>query len=145
MRKTPWLCCGGRGKGKPRNLEDDAQVFSDIERLKHENRAEYYALANLAGVDENDGLARLPLALVQAGSFIRNKTLSFEEYAVLYQGKQNDLSEVLEAVVDSGMVRYDQRAIWTTWRVSMDALDEISGRAIGAVAMLGVGEVPNVL
>ncbi len=76
-----------RGKGKPRNLEEDAQVVSDIERLKHENRAEYGGLAWLAGVDENDGLARLPLALVQAGSFIRNKAMSFEAYAVMYRGQ----------------------------------------------------------
>ncbi len=38
-----------RGKGKPRNLEDDGQVMSDIDRLKHEKGAEYGALAWLAG------------------------------------------------------------------------------------------------
>ncbi len=65
------------GKGKPRNLEDDAQVFRDMEKLKHENGAEYNALAKLAGKDENDGLGRLPLALVQAGSFIRSSAMSF--------------------------------------------------------------------
>ncbi len=43
----------------------------------------------------------------------------------MLQGKWNDLSEVLETAVDSGVVHNDQRAIWTTWRVSMEALDEI--------------------
>ncbi len=84
------------GEGKPKELEDDAQVISDIERLKDENGAEYGALAWLAGMDENDGLARLPLALVQAGSFIRSKALSFEDYVVMYQGKWKDMSQVLE-------------------------------------------------
>ncbi len=92
---------------------------------------------------ENDGLARLPLALVQAGSFIRNETMSFEEHAVLYQGKRSDLSEVLEAVLDSVMMRSGQRVISTTRRVSIEALDAISRRTIGAVAILGIGEVPE--
>ncbi len=56
-----------RGKGKPRTVLDDAQVVSDMERLKNENANEYDALAGLAGANHNDGLARLPLALVQAG------------------------------------------------------------------------------
>ncbi len=61
----------------------------------------------------------------------------------MLQGKWNDLSEVIETAVDSGVVRSDQRAIWTPWRVNMEALDEISRWAIRAVAMLGVGEVPE--
>ncbi len=76
MKKTQWLCCGD-GEREAEELEDDGQVVSDIEKLKHENGAEYGALAWLAGVEENDGLARLPLALVQAGSFIRGYTMSF--------------------------------------------------------------------
>ncbi len=102
-------------------------------------------LLTLPGQDLNNGLARLPLALVQAGSFIRSKEMSFRKYAAMYQGTWNDLSQVLEKAVDSGVVHNDQRAIWTTWRVSMEALDEISRLVIRAVAMLGVGEVPECL
>ncbi len=40
------------GKGKPRKLEEDAQVLGDMDRLKDENPDEYRALAGLAGVDE---------------------------------------------------------------------------------------------
>ncbi len=49
--------------------EDDAKIVFVIERQGNENRAEYDALAWLGGMDENDGLAILPLALVQAGGF----------------------------------------------------------------------------
>ncbi len=133
------------GKGKPRNLEDDGQVFFDMDKLKEENWAEYGALAGLAGVDEDHGLGRLPLALVQAGSFIWNAGMSFEGYAGLYEGKWNEVSEVLETAVDCGVVHSDQKAIWTTWKVSMEGLDEMSRKAIRAVAMLGVGEVPGYL
>ncbi len=66
-------------KGKPRDLEDDAQVLCDIERLEHENRGKHRALADLAGLEHSHGLAGLPLALVQAGRFIRNATLYFKE------------------------------------------------------------------
>ncbi len=45
-----------RGKGKPRNLEDDAQVLRAMKMLKDENWVEYDALAELAGVDENRDL-----------------------------------------------------------------------------------------
>ncbi len=70
-------------------------------------------------MDENDGLAMLPLALVQAGGFFPNQTMSFEAYAVLYRGKRSDVSEVQEDVVDSGMVRNDKREIGTTMKVSI--------------------------
>ncbi len=66
-----------RGKGKPRTVVEDAHVLCDMEKLKNENANEHDALAWLAGTDHNDGLARLPLAVVQAGSFIRNKSMSF--------------------------------------------------------------------
>ncbi len=59
----------------------------------------------------------------------------------MYRDKRNDLSEVLEAVVDSGVVHSDQRAIWTTWRVSMEALEEISRRAIGGCSDAGGWEM----
>ncbi len=59
------------------------------------------------------------------------------------RGKRNDLSEVLDRAVGSGVVHDDQKAIWTTWRVSMEALDENSRCAIRSVAMLAVGEVPK--
>ncbi len=86
-----------RGKGKPRNFTDDAQVLYEMEKLKDENWDEYGALGELAGVDENHGLGRLPLALVQAGSYIRSARMSFECYATMYQGKWKDLSDVLKA------------------------------------------------
>ncbi len=63
----------------------------------------------------------------------------------MYKGKWNDLSHVFETLMDADVVHSGQRTIWTTWKVSMDALDEISRRAIRAVAMLGVGDVPKSL
>ncbi len=60
-----------------------------------------------------------------------------EGYVSMYQKKWNNLSDVLNTAVDSGVVHSDQKAIWTTWRVSMEALDETSRCAIRAVAMLG--------
>ncbi len=65
------------GKGKRRSSADDAQIFRDIDELRNAPGPEYGALAELAGVDQNHGLGRLPLALVQAGSFIRSYTMSF--------------------------------------------------------------------
>ncbi len=62
-----------RGKGKPTNVDDDAQVLCEMNRLRDDTLDAYGALAELAGVDEDHGLGRLPLARVQAGSF-RSKT-----------------------------------------------------------------------
>ncbi len=56
-----------------------------MDKLKHENWGEYSALAELAGVDDNHGLGRLPLALVQAGSFIRSAAkMSFKNYVAVF-------------------------------------------------------------
>ncbi len=38
------------------------KFFCDMDRLKDEDSGEYGALAGLAGVDDNRGLGRLPLA-----------------------------------------------------------------------------------
>ncbi len=75
-----------RGKGTRRNLDDDTQVFRDVEKLKDENWGEYGALAELAGVDKNRGFGSLPLALVQVGSFIRSTGMPFGGYVGMYQG-----------------------------------------------------------
>ncbi len=57
-------CAVEMGEGKAKGCRDDAQ--------HDKNRAEYGALADLAGVEHNHGLGGLPLGLVKAGSFVRN-------------------------------------------------------------------------
>ncbi len=65
--------------------------------------------------------------------------MSFEGYARLYEGRWNDVSQVLERAVDSGIVHSDQRAIWTNMESKHGGVDKVQGRQIRAVAMLGGG------
>ena len=55
--------------GKPKEVGQDGQFFSDIDRLKHNNRNEYRALTELAGSERSLRLAGLPLGLFKTVSF----------------------------------------------------------------------------
>ena len=64
---------------------DDKSVMSEIKKLECEDQVEYFALKKLCGDDSGDGLGGLPLALVQAGSFIAQFQYSFAEYLNLFE------------------------------------------------------------
>ncbi len=63
---------------------DDDAVMIEIKELEVVDEAEYNALKKLCGDDSGDGLGGLPLALVQAGSFITQFNYSFAEYVDLF-------------------------------------------------------------
>ncbi len=107
-----------------------------MERLK---QGEYNGLTEIAGVNENHGLGRLPLAVVQAGSYVQSAGMSFEDYFAMYKVKLKDESDVLKAVVDSGEVHKDQSSICITWKVCMEALDEASRCCLAASARQDTG------
>lgn len=56
-----------------------------LEDFKKDNPVEYRALLELCGSDWNFGLAGLPLALAQAGAYIRHRRCSFSKYLQLYR------------------------------------------------------------
>ena len=69
---------------------DDDKVMTKIKELKDDDQVEYCVLKKLCGDDSVYGLGGLPLALVQAGSFIARFRYSFAEYLNLLQNASNE-------------------------------------------------------
>ncbi len=85
-------------------------------------------------VDQTYGLNRFLLAMFQTPIFIQSLRMLFRDNVC--KTKLNALSHALKAVVESDDVHMDQRAIWTSWKVSVEELEETWGGDIEGVAML---------
>lgn len=109
-----------------------------------------------AGDNENDNLAELsqelcgiPLALVQASSFIRQNFLSIPNYLELYRasdiGKIELLSEDFDDVIRDSE---SQNAVATTWSVSFDHIrhwDPLAAEILSVMSMLDAQAIPESL
>ena len=63
----------------------------------------------------------LPLAVAQAGAFLKESGLSVQSYLRLYEEQWNELAQSLhesEAALDD----YPDRSVWTTWNISFDSI-----------------------
>ncbi len=121
---------------------DDNKVAADIKKLEGRDQVEYCALKKLCGDENGDGLGGLPLALVQAGSFIAQFECSFAEYLNLFESKtRGDWKEIMHKTDDLKPIRESQRAIWTTWKINVRNLSGNANRILQAIAMLGQGGV----
>lgn len=63
----------------------DGEVAERVAHFENANQTEYRALFELAGHKTEWGLGGLPLALNEAGSFIRRRKISFSKYLELYK------------------------------------------------------------
>ncbi len=118
---------------------DDDAVLAEINKLKEEKPVEYYALKELCDDNAEHGLGGLPLALVQAGTYIGRFECSFEEYLNLFRNasRKEDLESIMENLVELTPIREAQRSIWTTWRISVERLSDKAYSILRAMSMLG--------
>ncbi len=99
---------------------DDEKLKTEIKELEGIDQAEYCALKKLCGDDGRHVLGGLPLALVQAGSFIAQFEYSFADYQNLFQSaNKEDCKDVMNETERLKSIRESQRSIWTTWKISV--------------------------
>ncbi len=121
------------------NDADDCKVMSEINELKSVHQAEYCVLKKLRGDDDGHGLGGLPLAIVQAGSFIAQFNYSFADYLNLFESASEDWEDVMNKTEELKSIRKSQRSIWTTWKISVQKLSGTACTALRAMAILGQG------
>ena len=66
-------------------------------------------------------LGYLPLAIEQAGGFIRTTGISFGQYIILYEENK---SELLQEELPISQQVYYQNTVATTWKISFDQIDK---------------------
>ncbi len=121
---------------------DDDKVMKEIMELEDGDEAEYRALKKLCGGDSGEGLGGLPLALVQAGSFIAQFEYSFADYLDLFESaNKEDWESVMNKTEEVKPIQDSQRSIWTTWKISVQKLSEKARAVLRAMAMLGQGGI----
>ena len=70
----------------------------------------------------------LPLALAQAGTYIRETGIDFAKYVDFYKQQWRDLME-LQDRRDAPLYDYGDRSIWTTWTISFKAIQKTNEAA----------------
>ena len=125
------------------NEQDDNEVMMKIKDLESEDRVEFCALKELCKDEGGHGLGGLPLALVQAGSFIAQFKCSFAKYLDLFTAAntKEDLQDIMKNSEELAPIRESQRSIWTTWRISVGRLSQKAYKVLRAMAMLGEGSI----
>ncbi len=80
----------------------------------------------------------MPLALVQAGSFIVRFKCSF----TTAEDKEN-LQDIMKNMEELTLIRNSLRSIWTTWKISVEQMSRKAYAVLRAMTMLaegGIGE-----
>ncbi len=121
------------------STEDDDEAMNTIVKPESDNITDYRALMELFGDEVESSLGGLPLALVQAGTYIVRFECLFSEYLNLFRnpGRTEDMYDILRSTEDSKPIRESQRSIWTTWRISVERLSDKAYSILRAMAMLG--------
>ncbi len=121
---------------------DDDKVMKEIQELEGVNQVEYCAMKKLCGGDSGHGLGGLPLALVQAGSFIAQFKYSFADYLDLFENVSNEnWEDIMNKTNEVKQIRESQRSIWTTWKISVQKLSGKAYTVLQAMAILGRGGI----
>ena len=120
---------------------DDDEVMKEIGELEGSNLAEHRALKKLCGDDSGHGLGGLPLALVQAGSFIAQFKYSYAEYLNLFESANKDRKDIMNKAEELKSIRESQKSIWTTWKISVQKISEEAYTVLRAMALLGQGGI----
>jgi hypothetical protein len=103
--------------------------------------------ADLAELSEE--LCGIPLALVQASSFIKQNFLSIPSYLELYRASEMDKIELLSEDFDDGIRDSESRnPVATTWSVSFDYIrnwDPLAAEILSVMSMLDAQAIPESL
>lgn len=97
---------------KKSSTVSDKPVLAQLEMLKAWE-LKHTALENLVGRLELGGI---PLALIQAGSFVQQNRIWSYGYFNIYEArrKRGDLCPILHKINACGIVHVEQQSIWTT-------------------------------
>ena len=122
---------------------DDAEVINSIKELERDNAKEYRALKELCGDEGGCCLGGLPLALVQAGTYMARFECSFVEYLHMFQNANRieDMQDIMKNTEEVKLIRESQKSIWTTWKISVEKLSQKGYAVLRVIAMLGQGGV----
>lgn len=132
---------------KLRNEVDHCKITRELAELRIQSGEEYQALAELAGDSKGCGLSGLPLALVQAWSYIYRTKDPFVSYVVLYKRAQKEAKpdEVFRKIDESAVVSSEQQTFSTTWKINIENLDIRSQLVLRTFASLGSTPIPAFL
>ncbi len=88
-------------------------------------------------------LEGLPLALVQAGSYMARFDCSFVEYRDMLEKANgiDDMHDILKNAEVVKSIRKSHRSIWTTWKISVRQLSREAYAVLRAMAILGPSRV----
>jgi hypothetical protein len=101
----------------------------EIHVMDETDAKEFLLKCSKTGSEEDDNavalvtdLGRLPLAIEQAGGFIRENGLTIAEYQQLYD--KNRSRALQEGLSITHRVEYYHETIYTTWNVSFEAIEK---------------------
>lgn len=125
----------------------NAEVEERVKQLETQDPVEYNALCDLASEKEECGMAGLPLALVQTGSFMNKKKMSFAVYLKLYTTERNspDVQRLLLKAEETGLEDPRKQTVLNIWKISTDSLSELARSVLGPFALFDSQPVPRTL
>ncbi|KAJ5537510.1 hypothetical protein N7513_007160 [Penicillium frequentans] len=100
-------------------VEDATHLLLDRSGIQHPSRSEVEEARNIA-----DLLGSLPLALVQAGGFIRSRRKSLQDYHRLFLSHRDELLQF------SSQVGEVDRTVFTVWEINFKQVEKESPSAV---------------
>lgn len=105
--------------------EDVTQLLLDRSGIWHPSQSETEEAKEIA-----DLLGSLPLALVQAGGFMRSREKTLEDYHRLFLSRRNELLKL------SSHVGEVEKTVFTVWKINFKQLEEESPDAVKLLLLL---------
>ncbi len=129
------------------DVADDDEVMNTIKDLEKDYMDEYRALEELCGDEGSCSLGGLPLALVQAGTYMARFECSFVEYLNMFENakRMEEMKQLMRNTEEVKAIIESQRSIWTTWKISVEKLSPKGYAVLRAMAMLGHGGVEEAI
>ncbi len=95
---------------------NDDGLMNAIKELERDDKDEYQALKELCGDGGVGSLGGLPLALVQAGTYMGRFGCSFSKYLSIFKNavKIEDMQDIMKNTEEVKPIRESQRSIWMT-------------------------------
>lgn len=114
-------------------IEDATQLLLERSGIQHPNKSETEEARSIA-----DLLGSLPLALVQAGAFIRSRRKSLEEYHRLFMNRRNDLLQASSRLGDT------DKTIFTAWEINFKQVEQESPDAANILLLFSFLEPSSI-
>lgn len=121
----------------------DEEALAQLELLKASNMKEYDALQNLI----RSFLGGIPLALLQAGSYIQQHRVLFFDHLHIYEAMRQRaaLNPIMSTNEACEVLHDEQRSIWTTWKISLSTMTNKARRTLNVIALCSNFEIVSSL